>query len=83
MTENAWADAGWLVGVKLDGDGFKEERLFAVGYENAKQAEQAVVDFPGLCSADECRTLRPLALQEIRGLQLQRGGIRPFGFSAR
>jgi hypothetical protein len=73
-----WAPCGWLVEVRLTIDKGPGFRFFAVGTSDPKQAEEAILRFPGIIRADARLALRPLSGEEIARLQLRAQGVRPF-----
>lgn len=73
------AATGWLVEIVLTVSPHgPESRYFAVGRGLAREAEQAVVDFPGILPEDRRIALRRLSLDELRSVGLRAGAVRPF-----
>ena len=74
------AAAGWVVEVVLViGDRPADRRLFAVGLEEATEAQEAVLRFPGIMRADERTVRRPLSPNELSSLGLRTGAVRSYG----
>jgi len=74
------AVAGWVVEVALVIAGNPaERRFFAVGLEDAAEAEEAVLRYPGLMIEDPRTARRPLSANEIISLELRTQAIRPYG----
>jgi len=73
------ASCGWLVEVSLISEREPDLRFFAVGTQQALEAEEAILRYPGLVRKDKRSARRPLSEQEIACLGLGPGGVRPYG----
>jgi hypothetical protein len=72
-------EAGWLVEVILPtARGELDSRFFAVGVESGKEAEEAVLVFPGLLRTDTRIARRRLFPKELSRLKLRSEGVRPY-----
>ena len=72
------ASYGWLVEVCLISDREPDLRFFAVGSQQALEAEETILRYPGLVREDKRTARRPLSEQEIARLGLRPGGVRPY-----
>ena len=81
MTEKL-AEHGWVVEVVLiAADCQSDSRFFAVGTEQAAEAESAVLRYPGILPADERAARRRLSAQELLDIGLRTGAVRPYGYA--
>ena len=77
------ADAGWLVEVILvTPNNQPDSRFFAVGIPGALEAEEAVLRYPGLLSADRRIARRRLSPKELSDFALRPQAVRPYGVRA-
>jgi len=74
------AGCGWVVEVIMP-EWALDRRFFAVGLENAADAEEAVLHYPGILRSDQRRATRRLSLTELSDLKVRIGGIRPCGWT--
>jgi len=78
------APSGWIVEVVLVvDDRSSDHRSFAVGFETAEQAENAVLRYPGIEPADRRTALRQLSSWELWDLKLRPEAIRPYDYHSR
>src|SRR5215831_2354946 len=78
------APTGWIVEVVLVvDDRSPDHRSFAVGFETAEQAENAVLRYPGIEPADHRTALRQLSSWELWDLKLRPEAIRPYNYHSR
>ena len=68
---------GWAVEVTMLIGGRRESRWFAVCSQSASEAKREVLRFPGILESDEVVVRRALSENEIQGLSLQQGAVRP------
>lgn len=72
------AKHGWLVEVQLISDGQPDPRFFAVGRHEVREAEEAILSYPGIIQEDSRHARRRLSDLEITHLKLRDGGVRPY-----
>jgi len=72
------ATYGWLVEVHLIGERASDPRFFAVGKREAREAEEAILRYPGLVREDKRIARRRLSDKEIACLGLRADGVRPY-----
>jgi hypothetical protein len=72
------AECGWLVEVYLIPEGESDPRFFAVGTDEAGDAEEAVLRYPGIVREDQRTARRRLSDKEIACLRLRADGVRPY-----
>jgi hypothetical protein len=80
----AWefATAGWVVEIELIIAGHApDRRFFAVGVEDAAEAEKEVLSYPGILPQDRRVARRLLSLDEIFGMKLRTRAVRPYGWA--
>ena len=78
INHEKFAESGWLIEVKLtidEGPGF---RFFAVGTACPREAEEALLRFPGVFRDDTRKVRRQLSGAEIARLELRAHGVRPY-----
>jgi hypothetical protein len=81
MTERL-AEHGWVVEVVLVAeDRQSDARFFAVGTEQAAEAESAVLRYPGILPADPRSARRRLSAGELQDIGLRTGAVRPYGYT--
>jgi hypothetical protein len=79
MSTNKLAESGWIVEVVLTGgDRNPDPRFFAVGVEQATEAENATLRFPGLVPEDKRIARRRLSESELSDLRLGVQAVRPY-----
>jgi hypothetical protein len=72
------AEYGWIVEVVLTApDDQPDARFFAVGTQQATEAERAILRYPGILSTDKRIVRRRLSAKEIAGLGLEAQAVRP------
>jgi hypothetical protein len=74
------AKCGWLVELNLISERESDLRLFAVGIQEANEAEEAMLRYPGIVREDKRSARRRLSDKEIARLGLRSGGVRPYIF---
>jgi hypothetical protein len=73
------AKCGWLVELHLMISGCEvATRFFAVGARQPRDAEEAILRYPGIVREDKRDARRRLSDVEIASLQLREGGVRPY-----
>jgi hypothetical protein len=73
-----FAEYGWIVEVVLTAPGDQPDaRFFAVGTEQATEAEYAILRYPGILPTDKRIARRRLSAKEIAGLELNAQAVRP------
>jgi hypothetical protein len=73
-----FAECGWIVEVVLTApDDQPDARFFAVGTEQATEAEYATLRYPGILSTDKRIAKRRLSAKEIAALGLKARAVRP------
>lgn len=72
------AEGGWLVEVRLTIDEEPGFRFFAVGVVCPREAEEAILRYPGIFRDDARKVRRQLSADEIARLQLRVHGVRPY-----
>jgi uncharacterized protein YecT (DUF1311 family) len=68
------AKCGWLVEICLTSERKSDSRFFAVGTQEARDAEELILRYPGIIREDERNARRRLSKDEIAWLQLREGG---------
>jgi hypothetical protein len=71
------ARCGWLVELRL-AERETDPRFFAVGMLQADDAEEAILNYPGIVRDDKRTALRPLSDKEIACLRLGEHSVRPY-----
>lgn len=77
------ASCGWLVELNLISERESDLRFFAVGIQEANDAEEAMLRYPGIVRQDKRSARRRLSDKEIARLGLRSGGVRPHIFQGR
>jgi len=72
------AKGGWLVEIVLIPEGKTDPRFFAVGMAEARDAEEAILRYPGIVRQDERNVRRRLSDAEIAFLKLRESGVKPY-----
>ena len=81
MTERL-AEYGWVVEVILfAANRQSDSRFFAVGTEQAIEAESAVLRYPGISPGDTGAARRRLSARELQDIGLKTGAVRPYGYT--
>src|SRR5581483_7120166 len=69
----------WLVEIHLMiSERESDTRFFAVGAQEARDAEEAILRYPGIVQDDKRNARRRLSHVEIASLKLRVGGVRPY-----
>jgi hypothetical protein len=71
------APCGWLVELRL-AEREADPRYFAVGTLEIRDAEEAILRYPGIVRHDKRNALRALSDEEIVRLGLRTDGVRPY-----
>ena len=71
------APCGWLVELRLT-ERKADPRYFAVGTLEMRDAEEAILRYPGIVREDRRTALRRLSGKEIACLRLRRDSVRPY-----
>jgi hypothetical protein len=73
------AKCAWLVEIHLMiSESQSDTRFFAVGAHEARDAEEAILRYPGIVQDDKRNARRRLSDVEIVSLKLREGGVRPY-----
>ena len=72
------AKCGWLVEICLIPERKPDSRFFAVGTHEARDAEEAILRYPGIVQEDKRIARRRLSDTEIARLRLREDGVRPY-----
>ena len=72
------ARRGWLIEVHLMPEREPNPRFFAVGTIEIREAEEAILRYPGIVREDRRTALRPLSDKEIACLRLGADSVRPY-----
>jgi hypothetical protein len=80
--EPEFAISGWLVEVVLmPVSQWSDRRFFAVGAQNAAEATESVLRYPGIVRTDRRSARRPLSAAELSNLSLRWEAVRPYQWS--
>jgi hypothetical protein len=80
MMAGKLAESGWVVEVILAETGHESDsRFFAVGTDQAIEAERDTLRYPGIFPADKRIARRRLSSKELLALGLNAGAVRPYG----
>jgi hypothetical protein len=72
------AKRGWLVDIYLISERSSDSRFFAVATQEACDAEEAILRYPGIIREDKRKARRRLSDAEIARLKLRQDGVRPY-----
>ena len=73
------AKCAWLVEIHLMiSERESDTRFFAVGAHEPRDAEEAILRYPGIVQDDKRNAQRRLSDVEIASLGLREGGVRPY-----